>query len=339
MKQYPESTTKGAEVCSSKGCTSSTSYSTDKNEIQELKRQMVEMMFMMADMAKEKERAESKEDLNKNWSMKRNVTSEQSSLNKQSVLSTIKICINKPDYVDGTKKDFWESTEKMSTKFQKSKMKIKEKDSDMKMFVAQAREAAQQVADLADMVMTLSQNVDPTSYHVQLENRLEEVIKIGGNDGNFIKLDAKELCLVLDLVVPPNFKNIFDHGLTDAFFGQYKYVIDLAPNCQFLQNMRVRFDGSFKEYAMSANLKVFGLPISELFSHLVEKQYLTPRPVKKMPNPSAHSYDPDSTCDFHMEAPGHATKKCRPLMDETKKLVNNGILTEEPVQQWKTKGT
>ncbi|KAK8501440.1 hypothetical protein V6N12_016918 [Hibiscus sabdariffa] len=53
---------------------------------------MAKMMTMMTDMVKEKERAESKEDANK----KHNVSSEESSLNKQSVLSTIKIHINKP---------------------------------------------------------------------------------------------------------------------------------------------------------------------------------------------------------------------------------------------------
>ncbi|KAL4283461.1 hypothetical protein GQ457_16G017160 [Hibiscus cannabinus] len=60
MKQYLEATTKGVEVCSSKGCTSSASNSTNKNEIQELKRQVAEMMTMMTDMAKEKERAKLK---------------------------------------------------------------------------------------------------------------------------------------------------------------------------------------------------------------------------------------------------------------------------------------
>ncbi|KAL4388850.1 hypothetical protein GQ457_09G013570 [Hibiscus cannabinus] len=75
MKQNPEPTTKGTEGCSSKGHTSSTSDSNEKNEIQELKNQMFEMMIMMTDMAKGKERAKSKEDLNKNWNLKRNVTS------------------------------------------------------------------------------------------------------------------------------------------------------------------------------------------------------------------------------------------------------------------------
>ena len=55
-----------------------------------------------------------------------------------------------------------------------------------------------------------------------------------------------------------------------------------------------------------------------------------------MPNTSSHSYDPESTCDFHMGAPGHATKKCRPLMEEIKKLIRDGILTQEQVQLWIT---
>ncbi|KAK8656954.1 hypothetical protein V6N13_098888 [Hibiscus sabdariffa] len=46
-------------------------------------------------MVKGKERTESKEDLNKNWSTKCNVTSEQSSLNKQTVSSTVEIRIDK----------------------------------------------------------------------------------------------------------------------------------------------------------------------------------------------------------------------------------------------------
>ncbi|KAL4379378.1 hypothetical protein GQ457_02G024970 [Hibiscus cannabinus] len=83
----------------------------------------------------------------------------------------------------------------------------------------------------------------------------------------------------------------------------------------------------------SANLEIFGVLISDLFPHMVEKQYLTPSPMKIMPNTFSHNYDPDNTCDFHMGAPEHAIKKCRPLMEEIKKFISSGILTEELVQQ------
>ncbi|KAL4388490.1 hypothetical protein GQ457_09G017510 [Hibiscus cannabinus] len=38
-----------------------------------------------------------------------------------------------------------------------------------------------------------------------------------------------------------------------------------------------------------------------------------------------------------MGAPGHSTKKCRPLLEEIKKLVNEGVLTQDLIQQWKAK--
>ncbi|KAL4335362.1 hypothetical protein GQ457_07G007850 [Hibiscus cannabinus] len=33
----------------------------------------------------------------------------------------------------------------------------------------------------------------------------------------------------------------------------------------------------------------------------------------------------------------HSIRKCRPLMEEIKKLVNGGVLTQDLIQQWKTK--
>ncbi|KAL4283622.1 hypothetical protein GQ457_16G017150 [Hibiscus cannabinus] len=50
----------------------------------------------------------------------------------------------------------------------------KEKDNDKKMVVAQAWEATQQVADLADIAMALSQNIDSTSdYGGKLTRKIE----------------------------------------------------------------------------------------------------------------------------------------------------------------------
>ncbi|KAL4335146.1 hypothetical protein GQ457_07G005640 [Hibiscus cannabinus] len=92
-----------------------------------------------------------------------------------------------------------------------------------------------------------------------------------------------------------------------------------------------------KNLRTSPNLEIFGIPISDLLPHLVEGQYITPRPMKVTPDLTAHNFDPESTCDFHMGAPGHSTRKCRPLMDEIKKLVNNGVLTQDLIQQWKAK--
>ncbi|KAL4342593.1 hypothetical protein GQ457_08G002670 [Hibiscus cannabinus] len=92
-----------------------------------------------------------------------------------------------------------------------------------------------------------------------------------------------------------------------------------------------------KNLRTSPNLEIFGIPISDLLPHLVEGQYITPRPMKVTPDLTAHNFDPESTCDFHMGALGHSTRKCRPLMDEIKKLVNNGVLTQDLIQQWKAK--
>ncbi|KAL4291643.1 hypothetical protein GQ457_14G014670 [Hibiscus cannabinus] len=78
----------------------------------------------------------------------------------------------------------------------------------------------------------------------------------------------------------------------------------------------------------SADLEIFGIPISDIFPHLVEGRYITIGPMKAMPDPTADSFDPWNTCDFHMGASGYSTKKCRPLMDEIKKLAIEGVLTQ-----------
>ncbi|KAE8675697.1 putative RNA-directed DNA polymerase (Reverse transcriptase), Ribonuclease H [Hibiscus syriacus] len=81
-------------------------------------------------------------------------------------------------------------------------------------------------------------------------------------------------------------------------------------------------------------LEMFQTSISDLYPHLVKGQYITPRPTKVTSNPSAHSYDQDSVCNFHLGVKGHSTGNCRPLLKEIEMLVDKGVLTQEMIKKW-----
>ena len=91
------------------------------------------------------------------------------------------------DCIDGAKKDFWENTEKMNIQVQKAQREPKEKDRDLKMVIAQAHQVAQQVADVADMAMALSQNMDPAFDHGGKMSKLfEEIRKLGSKAHQYL---------------------------------------------------------------------------------------------------------------------------------------------------------
>ncbi|KAL4379018.1 hypothetical protein GQ457_02G030350 [Hibiscus cannabinus] len=195
-----------------------------------------------------------------------------------------------------------------TSKLQKAKQEIQKRDKDMKIALTQVREVALQVADLADAAMPLSQNLNSTLDNKgKLTRLLDEIKKLGSRAHRSRKRHK---------VPKSRFK--------EARSYKRRRLVDCSESPRKIPRT-------------SADLEIFGIPISDIFLHLVEGRYITPRPMKAMPDPTAHSFDPRSTCDFHMGAPGHSTKKCRPLLDEIKKLTNEGVLTQDLIQQWKAK--
>ncbi|KAE8731453.1 hypothetical protein F3Y22_tig00002840pilonHSYRG01371 [Hibiscus syriacus] len=213
---------------------------------------------------------------------------------------------------------------------------------------------------------------NPGASHSNLKNNLinysqyderfkridEEIRNMKGVNASHKELEARELSLVPDLVIPYEFK------MPD--FEKYDGTSCLAPIRMDLQRVRMKANEGFKEYALrwrgvavqvqppmleeeishmfhdSIHAPFFGLILAnptkefenllingELIENVINKgnskvtsksptdqkvkaddvnecsiqsprQYITPRPMKMPPNPSAHSYDQDSVCDFHL---------------------------------------
>ncbi|EOY32539.1 Uncharacterized protein TCM_040512 [Theobroma cacao] len=99
----------------------------------------------------------------------------------------------------------------------------------------------------------------------------EERLRMIEGMGMYCSMDAIELCLVPDVVIPPKFKVLDFENLISAaakwyvqldrnrihtwkdlarvFVAQYKHVTDMAPDRFSLQNMEKKPTESFKEYA------------------------------------------------------------------------------------------
>ena len=66
-------------------------------------------------------------------------------------------------------------------------METREKYRDLKVVVVQAHQVTQQVADVADMAMALSQNMDPVSDHGGKMSKLfEEIRKLGAKAHQYL---------------------------------------------------------------------------------------------------------------------------------------------------------
>ena len=66
-------------------------------------------------------------------------------------------------------------------------MEAKEKDDNLKMLVVQEQEVSQQVVDVTDMALALSQNMDPASDHGGKMSKLfEEIRKLGAKAHQYL---------------------------------------------------------------------------------------------------------------------------------------------------------
>ncbi|KAE8688976.1 hypothetical protein F3Y22_tig00110945pilonHSYRG00029 [Hibiscus syriacus] len=188
-----------------------------------------------------------------------------------------------------------------------STLKIEKRDKVMKEAMTQANNVAHKWVDLAGFARELKQIDNSTPKHEWKLNWLLNEIEGYLNDDNLL-IQFFHDSLAGPVVVWYNRLNKEQIktwvNLADAFLG-------ICPNMEM----------------MAAQVQ------PPLLEEEISCQFLKPKPIKLPPNPSAHNYDQDSVCDFHLGALGHATVNCRMLFKEIEMLVENGTLTQELVEQ------
>lgn len=69
------------------------------------------------------------------------------------------------------------------------------------------------------------------------------------------------------------------------------------------------------------------IPYSQLWTSMVQKELITPRPTRPMVAPFPPNYDPNVTCAFHSGVPGHSIENCRILKEKVQDMIDSKILS------------
>ncbi|KAA3472715.1 CAP-Gly domain-containing linker protein 1-like [Gossypium australe] len=152
---------------------------------------------------------------------------------------------------------------------------------------------------------------------------LEEKFKAMESAGYHCGINANDLSLVLDLVLPPKFKapkfeNLIGSAakwynqlsraqigswkdLSQAFMKQYGYMTDIAPNRITLQNMEKKPSKSFRQYAQRW------------------REVATQPPYPKW-------YDTKAQCEYHARITGHSIENCIAFKKLVERFIEMGIV-------------